>query len=475
MDESSHRKYVDLVSRQGWLILLVPLIAVNIGWFIAHRTPPVYRASMKLVVGQAGGASPPVIGTRALTQTMTNLIQSTVVADEALRTLHLRRTKTPESVTKHMKVHVKPDSSVLEVTYDSHSRQRAVRVLGEVATVFTGLVRAKLGLQSGGSVLEHKSGEQVFFATVFDPPHLNPGRVSPHPKKTMLFAGFIGLVIGVLLALGRDSIDDRIRSRRQAENWFGAPVLGTLPKSARGKVPPAITGHVARGQESVLSAIYLLRANLEFSGVGSRGPRILVTSAADDEGTSAVVANLGAALAIGGKRVVCVEADMRSPRLHRYLGLDDEHVGLVDVIEDGEPLEDALQPVDLLDISMNGTVPAAETNGREPGDTSVGVHGSLKVLTAGHTTKDPAAVLADDRLKRLLDLLAQEADYVIVDVPPVPLGDAHPLVSDADRVLVVARQGRTNRDTAHAVRETLSNLSSDGFSVVLTDADTVET
>ena len=106
---------------------------------------------------------------------------------------------------------------------------------------------------------------------------------------------------------------------------------------------------------------------------------------------------------------------------------------------------------------------------------SVGVHGSLKVLTAGHTTKDPAAVLADDRLKRLLDLLAQEADYVIVDVPPVPLGDAHPLVSDADRVLVVARQGRTNRDTAHAVRETLSNLSSDGFSVVLTDADTVET
>src|SRR5919204_947343 len=396
MDESSHRKYVDLLSRQGWLILLVPLIAVNIGWFVAHRSAPVYRASMKLVVGQAGGASPPVIGTRALTQTMTNLIQSTIVADQALRNLHLRRTKTPESVTKHMKVHVKPDSSVLEVTYDSHSKRRAVRVLGQVAVVFTHMVRAKLGLQTGKSVLEHRSGEQVFFATVFDPPHLNPGRVSPHPKKTMFFAGIIGLVLGVLLALGRDKIDDRLRSRRQAEEWFEAPVLGTLPKIARGKAPPAVTGHVARGQENLLSALYLLRANLEFWGAGTRGPRVLVTCAADDEGTSAVVANLGAALALGGKQVVCVEADMRSPRLHRYLGLDDEHQGLVDVVEDGVPLEQALQSVELLDVNMNGTGRSPETNGHNPVG-ATGVPGSLRVLTAGHTTKDPAALLADDR------------------------------------------------------------------------------
>ena len=472
MQQSALQTYLQVLRRQAWLIVLVPLVAGSLAWFVSSRQTPVYRAAMSIFVAQAGGGFQPILGSQSLSQTMSNLLQSDIVANQAIKDLGLDTT--PEKLRKKLKVSFKPDSSVLDVSYDSPERPLAVAVLGSIAREYTRLVDEKLGVRSRGTA-RGKQPLSIIVAKVFDPPHLQKERVSPKPAKNLGFAIALGLVLGIILAIARESLDDRVRGRRDAEEWFGAPVIGALPKSANGITPFAISGERKRGHEALMESLYALRANLEFSQDGMSGPKVLITSAGEGEGKTTVAAHMAVILALAGKHIVCVEADLRRPELHRYLGLEADTPGMVQVIDGDLDLNDALQPVELTVTPwVNGSRRKRhESASRTVGATlGVGSRGTLRVLTMGSNPEDPANLLATEALKNVFEELAASADYVIVDAPPLPIADAYPLVHQADNVLVVAKQGWTKRDMALAVRETLEGLGAAKVGIVLTDSDT---
>jgi receptor protein-tyrosine kinase len=343
-----------------------------------------------------------------------------------------------------------------------------VAVLAEVGDVFTGLVEERLS---------RPTSEQPITATVFDPAHAEPGQVSPQPVRTLAIAGALGLVLGLILAFAAEAIDDRIRGRRDAEEWFGVPVIGALPKGLRGKPPFGVRGQPAPGRPDFLEALQLLRANLEFSERGMSGPLTVVTSAIPEEGKSTVVANLGVTLALAGHDVICVEADMRRPRLPFYLGLVARNGGLAEVLEGRAQLQDVLEDVPLsLATSGNGAVSINQAQLRSRSETTGRTArqpfgGRLRVLLSGSPATNPPDALTGERVADLVDELRASADYVIVDTPPILLvGDAFPLVRLADTVIVVAREGRTNKTTAEAVKATLDGLGVLRASIVLTDS-----
>jgi succinoglycan biosynthesis transport protein ExoP len=474
MQQSALQNYLQVLRRQAFLIVLVPVLAGSLAWFVSSRQTPVYRSSMSIFVAQAGGGFQPVLGSQSLSQTMSNLLESDIVARQAINDLNLNTT--PDKLTKKLKVSFKPDSSVLDVSFDSTDKQLGVAVLGRIADAYTRLVDRELGVRSGGGA-RNTQPLSIIVAKVFDPPHLQKARVSPKPAKNLGFGIGIGLVLGIILGVARESLDDRVRDRRDAEEWFGASVIGALPKAANGNAPPAVTGERRRGHEALMESLYALRANLEFSQDGMSGPKVLITSGGEGEGKTTVAAHMAVTLALAGKDVICVEADLRRPELHRYLGLDEDTPGLVNVIDGDLDLEDALQTVELtVRPWVNGKGKGTTRNkdlGRTVGATlGVGSRGSLRVLTMGRTPEDPANLLATDALKSVFEKLAASADYVIVDAPPLPIADAYPLVHQADNVLVVAKQGWTKRQMALAVRETLEGLGAAKVAVVLTDSST---
>jgi Mrp family chromosome partitioning ATPase/capsular polysaccharide biosynthesis protein len=466
-DESPIRSYLQFARRQWLLLAIVPAFALTIAAIVVFRAEPVYRASMKVVVAQAGGQAQTDFGSQALSQTMKNLFESDVVARTTIN--RLRLDTTPPELLKHVKVSFKPDSAVLDITYDSTNRRQAVVVLSEMARVFERLVDQKLGIRSGQSALTRPSALPVVVAKVFDPPHLEPKRVSPTPVKSLGFAGAFGLGLGLVLAFARESLDARMRNRREAEKWFGAPVLGTLPKGTCGKPPPRLRGAGAhRRYDAVVEAMRTLSANFQFSQDGVGGAAVLITSALHREGKTTVAANLSVELALAGKEIVCVEADFRRPRLHRHLGLPPEGLGLADVLEGRVDVEDALRTVELMAASENGHVPRATGgNGTEPHSRS---SGRLRVLTTGRTPLDPGSLLTQEAVESLLRELRARADYVLLDAPPLlAVADALPLALQADTVLVIGRQGRTTQDKAEAVRATLEGLGVRKIAVILTD------
>ena len=144
---------------------------------------------------------------------------------------------------------------------------------------------------------------------------------------------------------------------------------------------------------------------------------ILVTSPLEGDGTTTCVANLAQALARSARHVLAVDANLASPGLHRYFGLSNSE-GLSTALGQGP-----------------GAAPLDE------------VADGLTVLTGGPPSTDPRRRLASPSLPGIFHDLAQEADLVLIDGPPV-LQSAPQLASllaAVDAVVLVVRAQATRR------------------------------
>lgn len=189
-----------------------------------------------------------------------------------------------------------------------------------------------------------------------------------------------------------------------------------------------------------------LRTNLSFYSLDEPLHTLVVTSPAPDEGKSTTVANLAVTMAQGGRRTALVDCDLRRPSLHEHFGLRNDQ-GLTTAVLD-------------------------ETAQLHLQDTGVE---NLSLLASGPKPPNPADLLGSRHLDRVLQLLREQADMVLLDAPPV-LGvtDAAVLGAKADGVLLVVRAGKTRRDHAERARDLLEKARVRIVGVTLTNAPQVK-
>lgn len=200
---------------------------------------------------------------------------------------------------------------------------------------------------------------------------------------------------------------------------------------------------IAHPRSAASEAYRTLRTSIEFAGLDRPIRTLLVTSAGPDEGKSATLANLAVASAQGGERVTAVDCDLRRPTLHTIFGLSN-----------AKGLTSALVSSDAL---------------HSPPLQSVGID-TLSVLTSGPIPPNPLGLLASRRLEELLASLAEGADFVIVDAPPViAVADAAVLASKVDAVLLVVQAGRAKRDYVERAKATLEKANARLIGAVLTN------
>jgi capsular exopolysaccharide synthesis family protein len=151
------------------------------------------------------------------------------------------------------------------------------------------------------------------------------------------------------------------------------------------------------------------------------------------------VANLAVAMAQAGLKVTLVDADLRRPRIHKLFEVH-ARGGLTGSLVEG---------------ALNGRVQQGEVNG-------------LNLLPAGELPPNPAELLGSQRMGELLEELAQEADVVLVDSPPVlPVADTVVLGAQVDGVILVIDVGQTRRGFAQQAVENLRQVDANVIGVVL--------
>ncbi len=161
------------------------------------------------------------------------------------------------------------------------------------------------------------------------PPFPHPQLV-PRPFQSAGLAAAVGLMLAAGIAFLVEYLDDTLKTMEDVERVLQLPVVGYIAQMQYASDSEDSLYVTRQPRSPVSEAFRLLRTNLEFAGVDRPIRRLLVTSAGPGEGKTTVSVNLAAIIAQGGKRVTIVDADLRRPKVHRFLGLSNK-VGLSDL------------------------------------------------------------------------------------------------------------------------------------------------
>jgi capsular exopolysaccharide synthesis family protein len=246
--------------------------------------------------------------------------------------------------------------------------------------------------------------------------------VSPNLPLNLAIGLVFGLFLGAAAAFIRDYFDDSVKNKETIDRVTGVSTLGLIPKLDGATDLVTVTHPNAPAAE----AFRLLRTSVKFLAVERQVRVVQVTSPSPGEGKTMVAVNLAVAFAQAGDRVVLVGGDLRRPHMEEVLDV---------------PQTPGLTAVLIGDVTLPQAIQTAE-----------GVP-NLSVLPAGYPPPNPSELLSGERARRLIDVLGQTYDVVVIDCPPVlPVTDSLVLARMADTTLLVTSAGRTSkRSLARAV------------------------
>ncbi|TWI68199.1 capsular exopolysaccharide synthesis family protein [Desulfobotulus alkaliphilus] len=241
-------------------------------------------------------------------------------------------------------------------------------------------------------------------------------------KKNILLGLVLGLFGGIGLAFFLEYLDNRISMAEDAEEKTGLPVFGAVG-TLRGNDEEKLRVLLDHPSSLDSEAYKSIRASLSLATSKGLPASLMVTSHAPGEGKTLTCVNLAISIAMSGKNVLLVDADMRKPRLHKIFNLDNTK-GFSGLLS-GEEFK-------------KGTIFMPQ-----------GAH--FYVMPAGKKPVNPSELLSSNLMDELIVKFVKAFDIVIFDTPPAGLvSDAVVLAQKVENVLLVTRSEKTKYDDVKA-------------------------
>jgi capsular exopolysaccharide synthesis family protein len=292
---------------------------------------------------------------------------------------------------------------------------------------------------------------------------LVPGApIAPNVSRAVGLASLLALLVALGLAFLLEFLDATVKTQEDVERAAGLVFLGLIPRIDSGKeaephaVPPAVADLVRSGSKDlfvlthprspVAECCRAIRTNLLFMRPDNPVKTLLITSARPQEGKTTTAISLAITMAQSGLRVLLVDTDLRMPRLHKAFGITPNGDGVSRAI---------LGTASVTEMIKETGIP------------------NLYLLPCGALPPNPAELLHAVRFKHMISQLSASFDRVIFDSPPVgAVTDAAILARLTDGTVLVAKSGRTSRDTlAMARRQVAGDGSVNVLGCILNDLD----
>ncbi len=473
--EDAVRTYLRVLNRRKFTIILVTVIVLALAIAYVEVKTPVYTASAQVLVPEQAATS--ALQPTANAQTPTVNVQR--LLSDAQQFAQGNQTKAAAQAILHgtpkVTITASTTDDVLTFAATSANRGQAANVAnaysrayisadranqvgqytGQVTALHTSIGKLQRQVASAQTGSQQRAADRSSISSLTQslqqlqaasqlvaqtgPTVINAASVptapsSPKKVRDGVLGLVVGLVLGVALAFLRDRLDDKVKSTRDIEDVSGGlPIVGSIPLVSSWRKGKKTHIALMEDADSTVSEAYrTLRTSIQFLGIDEVQRVIAVTSSTPDEGKSTATANLAVSFARAGQRVVVVSFDFRRPRLHLFFGLDNQ-VGATSVLLGQSTLADALREV--------------------PGESN------LRVLSSGPVPPNPAEILSLDRVRQLVDVLADNADVVLLDCPPVlPVTDTLLVSRLCDTMLVLTVAASTKRGDLSRTYELLAQV-----------------
>jgi polysaccharide biosynthesis transport protein len=292
--------------------------------------------------------------------------------------------------------------------------------------------------------------------------------VKPRTPLNLAVAVFLGLGLGVCVALFQERLDDTLKGDDDVERLFGLPSLALIPAvplsngTQHGihrllplEKAPELKGsgttkssrwswHRIDQDESLraplVEAFRSLRTSVLLSTPDRPPSSLLITSSQPAEGKTTVACNLAISLGQLGHRVLLVDADLRFPSLHKLFATN-ESLGLVSYLTGQEDWRAVVRP-----------------SGAR----------CLDLLVCGPVPPNPSELLSSQSMQELMRLASAEYGFIILDSSPMlALADSRILAPLVNGVLMVVKSGTTPRERLVHARSGIRSVGGNLLGVVL--------
>ena len=305
--------------------------------------------------------------------------------------------------------------------------------------------------------LQLQGAQQALPWQAISQPKVTEDPVSPNIPRNLALGLFSGVLLGCAAALLAERLDPVFHSADELKESISLPILGKIP--VQRDLKPVDELEIAPRKEKIglpqlqignstlnfdrprnisatastinrdkwlssspfLESFRSLNTNIKLLGSDASLRSFVISSSIPSEGKSTVSCHLAQAAAAMGQRVILIDADLRRPQVHRWMGVENDK-GLSNVLATGLDVDEAIVEV-----------PQWE---------------NLSVITAGDIPPDPTRLLSSQKMFTLMERLksCRKYDLIIYDTPPIlGFADGRILSNRTDGVVLVVRIGKTDR------------------------------
>lgn len=427
------RDYIRIVRRNWIVIAASTLIGILIGGGASALTQPTYNAETQLFVAIQSSGSVQELQqgntfSQARVQSYVKTVDSPAVLQPVIEILGLQ--VTADELASQVTASTDPNTVLITISTSDHSPVQAAAIAQAVADSLIKVVDSLERPKTGGS--------SPVGLSIIKPATAPLAPAAPNTRLNLLLGLLVGLVLGIGVAVLRSTFDSRIRGEADLRHVTDAPLLGGIAFDQDAARKPLLTQTAPQSPRA--ESFRQLRTNLQFANVTGHARTVLVTSSVPGEGKSTTATNLAIALAQAGQSVCLIDADLRRPAVHDYLGLD-RSAGLTTALVGAADVNDLLQ---------------------QWGDDN------LYVLASGQIPPNPSELLGSTEMKNLIARLESAFDAVVIDAPPLlPVTDAAVLSQHVGGVVVVVGVQRLRRHDLERSFSALEMVGSNVLGVVL--------
>ena len=438
------QRLIGVLLNKAWLIGLVAIVCAVVtflGTFF-FITPEYQSAAMFYVNNNSVS-----LGEASLSITSSDISASKSLVNSYIVILNTRESlndvidyagvdRTYGQVKNMISAEAVDATEIFQVVVTSTDPQEAEQIADAIAYILPKRI---------SSIIEGTSAKVVDSAVLPSKPS------SPSYTKNTIMGFLIGLVLMAAIIVIREMMDITIRTEEDIAQSCKHPVLTAVPdmevsakggyyygygnqknakaKPKSGKQPDLVGGNISF---AAAEAYKLLRTKLQFSFADGKESHIVgISSAMAGEGKSLTSVNLAYSASQLGKQVLLIDCDMRRPSLAERLHIQ-KTPGLSDFLTGQISASELIQVCGIKESAS-------------------GFH----VISAGRLPPNPMELLSSARMEKMLALLRNKYDYIILDLPPVgEVGDALAAAPLADGMLLVVRQNYCDRIVLnHTVRQ----------------------
>jgi tyrosine-protein kinase Etk/Wzc len=283
----------------------------------------------------------------------------------------------------------------------------------------------------------------VSTSRVIDAAMAGDSPISPRKPTVFLLAVILGLGVPFAFVYAKGFFNDKLQTLDDVEWMINSPILGEIAYSKS-------TNSIVIDKDNrspIAEMLRLIRTNFQFASIGKSNKVILVTSSMSGEGKTFFSLNFGSSLVLTQKKVVVINLDLRKANTENDAQLNK---GVTDYLSSDS--------VSIDDIVQN----------------SLAVPG-LFIINTGQLPPNPAELMMSPKLGRLIDILRESFDYIIIDSAPVgQVADSFALTPFIDATIYLARYNFTLKSQLEMINKIQEDNKLKQLMLVLNGASNAE-